>query len=277
MWFLVAEFGAFVTFAVVWGAASDALGRRAPLIVAGALGGAASYIALAAVPEFEFGFRAALAVRVVGGALTIGAFSLAITSLMDLRGGNGRNMGTAGVAIGLGAAVGSVVGGALADLNAFYPVYAGAAVLAGQGYSRLPSTTRSSPIGRPTRAAPRTTWASATCSLRRGRPTGSSSHSRSVSSTDSRPGSSRSSEFTTSRTPRRSASRRGRRERRSRSSSSPSRCCRPRSARFRTEWGASSPSCSGRSRTGSSLSASVWRRSTPSPPHSWCLSVSAAR
>jgi len=147
MWFLVAEFGAFVTFAVVWGAASDALGRRAPLIVAGALGGAASYIALAAVPEFEFGFRAALAVRVVGGALTIGAFSLAITSLMDLRGGNGRNMGTAGVAIGLGAAVGSVVGGALADLNAFYPVYAGAAVLAGQGYSRLPSTTRSSPIG----------------------------------------------------------------------------------------------------------------------------------
>lgn len=58
----------------------------------------------------------------------------------------------------------------------------------GQGYSRLPSTTRSSPIGRPTRAAPRTTWASATCSLRRGRPTGSSSHSRSVSSTDSRPG-----------------------------------------------------------------------------------------
>jgi len=62
MWFLVAEFGAFVTFAVVWGAASDALGRRAPLIVAGALGGAASYIALAAVPEFEFGFRAALAV-----------------------------------------------------------------------------------------------------------------------------------------------------------------------------------------------------------------------
>ncbi|WP_050032863.1 MFS transporter [Halorubrum halophilum] len=133
MWFLVAEFGAFVTFAVVWGAASDALGRRAPLIVAGAFGGAASYVALAAVPEFGFGFRAALAVRVVGGALTIGAFSLAITSLMDLRGGNGRNMGTAGVAIGLGAAVGSVVGGALAELNAFYPVYAGAAVLAGAG------------------------------------------------------------------------------------------------------------------------------------------------
>jgi MFS family permease len=129
MWFLVAEFGAFVAFAVVWGAASDALGRRVPLIVVGALGGAASYVALAAVPALGFGFEAALFVRVVGGALTIGAFSLSITLLMDLRGGNGRNMGTAGVAIGLGAAVGSVVGGVLADANTFYPVYAGAAAL----------------------------------------------------------------------------------------------------------------------------------------------------
>ncbi|WP_435073501.1 MFS transporter [Halorubrum sp. HHNYT27] len=133
MWFLVAEFGAFVSFAVVWGALSDALGERVPLIVVGALGGAASYAALAAVPEFGFGFRAALVVRVVGGALTIGAFSLAITSLMDLRGGHGRNMGAAGTAIGLGAAVGAVVGGALADLDPFYPVYAGAVVLAGAG------------------------------------------------------------------------------------------------------------------------------------------------
>ncbi|SMO53585.1 MFS transporter [Halorubrum cibi] len=130
MWFLVAEFAAFVTFAVVWGAASDALGRRVPLVVVGALGGAASYAALAAVPRLGFGFPAALLVRVVGGSLTIGAFSLAITMLMDLGGGNGRNMGAAGLAIGLGAAIGSVVGGALADLGAFYPVYAGAIVLA---------------------------------------------------------------------------------------------------------------------------------------------------
>ncbi|MFC5136378.1 MULTISPECIES: MFS transporter [Haloferacaceae] len=133
MWFLVAEFAAFVTFAVVWGAASDALGRRVPLVVAGALGGAASYAALAAVPRLGLGFSAALVVRVVGGSLTIGAFSLAITMLMDLGGGNGRNMGAAGLAIGLGAAVGSVVGGALADVGPFYPVYAGAVVLAGAG------------------------------------------------------------------------------------------------------------------------------------------------
>ncbi|WP_241989425.1 MFS transporter [Halorubrum sp. SP9] len=133
MWFLVAEFGAFVTFAVVWGALSDALGRRIPLIVAGVLGGAGSYVALASLPGFGLGFEAALLVRVVGGALTIGAFSLSITLLMDLRGGNGRNMGAAGLAIGLGAAVGSVVGGSLAALGALYPVYAGAVVLAAAG------------------------------------------------------------------------------------------------------------------------------------------------
>ncbi|WP_418284801.1 MFS transporter [Halorubrum sp. DTA46] len=133
MWFLVAEFGAFVSFAVVWGAVSDAIGRRVPLIVIGATGGAASYLALATLPSLGLGFEAALFVRVVGGALTIGAFSLAITLLMDLRGGNGRNMGVAGLAIGLGAAIGSVAGGALADLSAFYPVYAGAAVLATAG------------------------------------------------------------------------------------------------------------------------------------------------
>ena len=131
--FLVAEFAAFVAFAVVWGAASDALGRRVPLVVVGAFGGALSYVALAAVPRLGLGFEAALAIRVGGGALTIGAFSLAITMLMDLRGGNGRNMGTAGLAIGLGAAVGSVIGGVLADLDVFYPVYAGAAVLALSG------------------------------------------------------------------------------------------------------------------------------------------------
>ncbi|GAA0555220.1 MFS transporter [Halorubrum ejinorense] len=133
MWFLVAEFGAFVTFAVVWGALSDALGERVPLIVVGAFGGAASYVALASLPGLGLGFEAALLVRAVGGALTIAAFSLSITLLMDLRGGNGRNMGAAGLAIGLGAAVGSVVGGFLADLGPLYPVYAGAVVLAAAG------------------------------------------------------------------------------------------------------------------------------------------------
>ncbi|MFA1611029.1 MFS transporter [Halobellus rubicundus] len=129
MWFLVAEFAAFVAFASVWGAASDALGRRMPLAAAGALGGAAGYLLLAAAPTLGLPFAGVLLVRLVGGAATIGAFSLSITALADLAGGNGRNMGAAGIAIGLGAALGSVVGGRLADADPLYPLYAAAATL----------------------------------------------------------------------------------------------------------------------------------------------------
>ena len=130
MWFLVAEYAAFVVCAVVWGAASDSLGRRTPLVVAGAVGGAVCYLLLAQLPALSVGFGGVLLLRAVGGAFTIGAFSLGITMLMDLGGGNGRNMGAAGIAIGLGAALGSVIGGQLAGVDPFAPVYAGAVVLA---------------------------------------------------------------------------------------------------------------------------------------------------
>lgn len=130
MWFLLAEFGAFVAFAVIWGAASDAIGRRTPLVVLGAAGAAGSYLFLSLLPALGIGFSGALVVRAVGGAFSIGAFSLAMTMLMDLSGGNGRNMGAAGIAIGLGAALGSVVGGQLSTVDPFGPIYAGAAMLA---------------------------------------------------------------------------------------------------------------------------------------------------
>ncbi|WP_058364981.1 MFS transporter [Haloparvum sedimenti] len=131
MWFLVAEFAAFVAFAGVWGAMSDATGRRVALVVVGAVGGGLTYLAVPLLPGLGVGFGGVLLMRVVGGAFTIGAFSLGITMLMDLRGGHGRNMGAAGIAIGFGAAVGSVVGGRLADADPFYPLYAGGAVLLG--------------------------------------------------------------------------------------------------------------------------------------------------
>ena len=130
MWFLVSEFAAFVVFAGAWGAASDALGRRVPLIVFGGLGGALAYLVLSVLPALGLPFAVALLVRGVGGALTIGAFSLSITMLMDLAGGHGRNMGAAGIAIGLGAALGSITGGRLATLDPLFPLYAAAATLA---------------------------------------------------------------------------------------------------------------------------------------------------
>lgn len=148
-WFLVAEFGAFVVCAVLWGLASDALGVRTPLVALGAAGGAASYLAVALIPQTDLGFGAVLLLRVIGGAFTIGAFSLSITMLMDLSGGHGRNMGAAGTAIGLGAALGSVVGGQLATVDPLMPLYGGAALLAGAAVLALTLPDRSPGDGLP--------------------------------------------------------------------------------------------------------------------------------
>ncbi|WP_336136595.1 MFS transporter [Natronomonas amylolytica] len=129
--FLAVQLLAFVLFSAVWGAASDRAGRRVPFIVLGALGGTAAYLALVAAVATGIGdFRFALALRFVEGAFTIGAFSLAITMLMDLEGGHGRNMGAAGIAIGLGAALGAPVGGQLYEVGPLAPLVASAVLLA---------------------------------------------------------------------------------------------------------------------------------------------------
>lgn len=149
MWFLAVEFAAFVAFAVPWGVASDVTGRRVPFIVAGALGGAAGYVLLAVLPtRLPIPFDHVLLLRACQGAATIGAFSLAISMLMDLEGGHGRNMGAAGIAIGLGTAVGAPIGGRLYEVGPFVPLYAagavmiGAAVLAAFAADRAPSGNR---------------------------------------------------------------------------------------------------------------------------------------
>ena len=149
MWFLVAEFGAYVAFVGVWGVLSDTSGRRTPFIVAASVAGAASYAALAALPTIgTIPFEGALALRVVQGAMTIGAFSLTMTMLMDLEGGHGTNMGVAGIAIGLGAALGAPVGGQLTGIDPVAPLVAAAVLLLVVGVlvttvpDRAPQTTR---------------------------------------------------------------------------------------------------------------------------------------
>ncbi len=128
-WFLTAEFIGFVLFAGLWGAISDVAGRRRRFIVAGALGGAAGYLALAFVPSLPYPL--VLLLRFGQGAATIGAFSLAITTLMDLDGGHGRNMGAAGIAIGLGTALGAPVGGQLTAIHPRLPLAVAGATLVG--------------------------------------------------------------------------------------------------------------------------------------------------
>ncbi|MDY6774737.1 MAG: MFS transporter [Halobacteria archaeon] len=138
MWFLVAEFGAFVVFAAPWGAASDAAGRRVPFIAAGSLGGAVAYLLIAVVPgSVDLSFAGILGLRVLQGAFTIGAFSLAMTTLMDIEGGHGRNMGAVGVAVGLGTGLGAPLGGQLYEVGTLVPLYAAAALLSVAGLATL--------------------------------------------------------------------------------------------------------------------------------------------
>ncbi len=114
MWFLAAEFAAFVAFAGVWGVLSDASGRRLPFIVGGAVTGGLLYGLLAWLPGVaSVSFETILLVRALQGAATIAPFSLSMTMLMDLSGGHGRNMGAAGIAIGSGTALGAPLGGQL--------------------------------------------------------------------------------------------------------------------------------------------------------------------
>ncbi|WP_338740874.1 MFS transporter [Haloplanus salilacus] len=130
MWFLTAEFAAFVVFAVPWGAASDAAGRRVPFVAGSALLGGLGYALLAVLPAVVApSFEAVLALRALQGAATVGAFSLSMTMLMDLEGSHGRNMGAGGIAIGLGTATGAPLGGALYEVGPLVPLYVASGVL----------------------------------------------------------------------------------------------------------------------------------------------------
>ncbi len=130
MWFLASEFMGYIALVTLWGLASDRIGRRRPLIVIGAVGGAIGY---ALVPLLAVGwgvtFDALLVIRFTQGALTIGAFSLAMTMLMDLPGGHGRNMGAAGIAIGLGTGLGAPLGGILSTIDPIAPMLAASGLL----------------------------------------------------------------------------------------------------------------------------------------------------
>jgi MFS family permease len=153
-WFLTAEFLGFVLFAGVWGALSDSVGYRVPLITAGATVGAAGYLTLAVLPTLgTVPYGAILAVRFLQGVATVGAFSLAITTLMDLEGGHGRNMGTAGLAIGFGTALGSPLGGQLYAVGPFVPLYAAAGALLVAGALATLAADRTPAGGRRTLAA----------------------------------------------------------------------------------------------------------------------------
>ena len=127
--FIATEFVGYVAFAGVWGAASDSSGRRVPFVVLASAVACLAYLGVAFSPRAGLPFVATLAVRFVQGAATVGAFSLSLTTLMDLGGGHGRNMGAAGVAIGAGVGFGAPVGGFVYETGALVPLYVAAALL----------------------------------------------------------------------------------------------------------------------------------------------------
>ncbi|MFW6153302.1 MAG: MFS transporter [Halobacteriota archaeon] len=143
MWFLASEFLGYISLVTLWGLASDRLGKRRPLILLGAIGGAIGYalVPLLAV-TMDITFDALLAIRFVQGALTIGAFSLAMTMLMDLRGGHGRNMGAAGIAIGLGTGIGAPIGGVLSSIDPLAPMVVASGLLFAVGLGTAAVTDR---------------------------------------------------------------------------------------------------------------------------------------
>jgi len=122
--FVGVEFVAYVVFAGVWGGLSDSQGRRVPLVVVAYVVAIVAYLGIAFVPVAGVGFGSALALRFVQGGATVGGFSLALTTLMDLGGRHGHNMGAAGVAIGAGVGFGAPVGGFVYELGPLYPLYA---------------------------------------------------------------------------------------------------------------------------------------------------------
>jgi MFS family permease len=136
--FIATEFVAYVVFAGVWGAASDSSGRRVLFVVLASAVACIAYIGVAFSPRAGLPFPAVLVVRFVQGAATVGAFSLALTTLMDLSGGHGRNMGAAGVAIGAGVGFGAPVGGFIYETGALVPLYVAAALL---GFAALLAAT----------------------------------------------------------------------------------------------------------------------------------------
>jgi MFS family permease len=128
--FIAAEFAAYILFAGIWGALSDSSGKRVPFVVVASVVASAAYLGVAFAPAAGLPFEGVLVFRFVQGGATVGAFSLALTTLMDLSGGHGRNMGAAGVSIGAGVGLGAPVGGVLTEIDALVPLYVASALLA---------------------------------------------------------------------------------------------------------------------------------------------------
>jgi len=125
--FVSANLAAYVIFSLIWGSISDRMGRRKVFIVVGFLGNAILMFSLTLAPTMPL----LLILRFIEGSFTVMAFSLLMTSVLDVvrHTHYGRGMGILGMGMALGNALGAPFGGKIGAINPLYPLYFGSLML----------------------------------------------------------------------------------------------------------------------------------------------------
>jgi MFS family permease len=125
--FVSINLAAHVIFSLIWGSISDKVGKRKVFIFTGFLGNALLMFSLTLAPTMS----ALLALRFIEGAFTVMAFSLIMTSVLDLikKTQYGKGMGILGLGMALGNATGAPFGGKIGSIDPLYPLYFGSLLL----------------------------------------------------------------------------------------------------------------------------------------------------
>jgi MFS family permease len=121
-YFVTLEMTAYIIFAMIWGALSDRKGKRKMFIFAGFAGSAVFYFLMTLATSFTM----LLALRFTQGAITVMAWSLVMTSVLDIapKKNYGKVMGIIGTGMGLGMGTGAPIGGRIADtFGVMAPLY----------------------------------------------------------------------------------------------------------------------------------------------------------
>lgn len=123
--FITAEYTAFIIAAVIWGSYSDKIGDRKKVIQISSLTAGTAYLSMTLFPVIGItSVSAFILIRMLQGAAVAGAFTTVMTTFLDMKGGNGKNMGAAGFGLALAPALGFPLGGALSSINTLAPLYA---------------------------------------------------------------------------------------------------------------------------------------------------------
>lgn len=122
--FITAEYIAFIIAALLWGSYSDKIKNRRKVISISSITAGLSYFIMSLYPVLGItSIYAFIAIKMVQGAAIAGSFTAVMTSFLDMSGGNGKNMGAAGLGLALAPALGFPIGGALSSISTLMPIY----------------------------------------------------------------------------------------------------------------------------------------------------------